>query len=140
MDIKMKLVDVLSLNQTLKAIIDTENSKIDSLFKFKLLGIMKSIDQHVLNFEVIRNEKIMEYGKKNEDGSIEIKNDDEETVKKFNESLQPVLNNEVTINIDKLKVEDVFNKGVNAEYLIGLYQIIEGWRKEILCLVKSENI
>lgn len=122
----MKLVDVLSLNQTLKAIIDTENSKIDSLFKFKLLGIMKSIDQHVLNFEVIRNEKIMEYGKKNEDGSIEIKNDDEETVKKFNESLQPVLNNEVTINIDKLKVEDVFNKGVNAEYLIGLYQIIEG--------------
>lgn len=126
MDIKMKLVDVLSLNQTLKAIIDTENSKIDSLFKFKLLGIMKSIDQHVLNFEVIRNEKIMEYGKKNEDGSIEIKNDDEETVKKFNESLQPVLNNEVTINIDKLKVEDVFNKGVNAEYLIGLYQIIEG--------------
>lgn len=126
MDIKMKLVDVLSLNQTLKAIIDTENSKIDSLFKFKLLGIMKSIDQHVLNFEVIRNEKIMEYGKKNEDGSIEIKNDDEETVKKFNESLQPVLYNEVTINIDKLKVEDVFNKGVNAEYLIGLYQIIEG--------------
>ncbi len=125
MDIKMKLVDVLSLNQTLKAIIDTENSKIDSLFKFKLLGIMKSIEQHVLNFEVIRNEKIMEYGKKNEDGNIEIKNDDEKAVKRFNDSLQLVLNNEVTVNIDKLKATDVFNKGVNAEYLIGLYQIIE---------------
>ena len=125
MDIKMKLVDVLSLNQTLKAIIDTENSKIDSLFKFKLLGIMKSIEQHVLNFEVIRSEKIMEYGKKNEDGNIEIKNDDEKAVKRFNDSLQLVLNNEVTVNIDKLKATDVFNKGVNAEYLIGLYQIIE---------------
>ena len=125
MDIKMKLVDVLSLNQTLKAIIDTENSKIDSLFKFKLLGIMKSIEQHVLNFEVIRNEKIMEYGKKTEDGNIEIKNDDEKAVKRFNDSLQLVLNNEVTVNIDKLKATDVFNKGVNAEYLIGLYQIIE---------------
>lgn len=126
MDIKMKLVDVLSLNQTLKAIIDEDNAKIDPLFKFRLLGIMKTIEQHVLNFEVIRNEKIMEYGKKNEDNNIEIKNDDKETLKKFNESLKPIINSEVTVNIDKLKVEDVFNKGVNAEYLIGLYQIIEG--------------
>lgn len=126
MNIKMRLVDVLSLNQTLKAIIDEENSKIDPLFKFKLLGIMKSIEQHVLNFEVIRNEKIVEFGKKKKDGSVEIKNDDEETIKKFNESLQSVINSDVTVNLEKLKAADVFDKGVNAEYLIGLYQIIEG--------------
>lgn len=126
MELTLKLADVLTLNQTLKTIIDDGNSGIDPLFKFKLLGIMKSIEPHVLNFDVIRNEKIMEYGKKNEDGSVEIQSGDDETVRKFNDSLKPVISSEVTVTISRIKAEDAFDKGVCAEYLIGLYPIIEG--------------
>ena len=87
---------------------------------------MKSAETHVVNFETIRNEKIMEYGKEAEDGSIQIPKEDKDAVKQFNDSLMQIINSQVTINIDRLKAADVFNKGVKAEHLIGLYPIMEG--------------
>ncbi len=125
MEMKIKLGEVLNLNQTLKCIIDDNDTKTDTLFKFKLLGIMKSLETHVVNFETIRNEKIMELGKETEDGNVQIPKEDTETIEKFNDAIMQVINSEVTVNIDKLKPSDVFNKGVNAEYLMELYPIIE---------------
>ena len=55
---KIKLGTVLDLNAMLKAIIDNTELKIDSLLKFKLLGILKNIEIPVNNFETIRNENI----------------------------------------------------------------------------------
>lgn len=124
MEMKLKLGEVINLNHVLKKIID-ENKKMDAVFKFKLLGIMKAIESHISNFEVIRNEKILEYGKKTEDGSVNISPDDKEAIKKFNESIEAVINNEVTINVEKLKSEDVFSKDFNVEELIALYPIIK---------------
>lgn len=125
MEMKLKLSEVLNLNQTLKIVIDDTYAKVDALFKFKLLGIMKAIEPIVLNFEIIRNEKINEYGEKNKEGLMVISQDNKEAVKKFNDDIKTVINSEVTINIEKLKVSDVFNKGVKAEYLMNLYTIIE---------------
>lgn len=122
----MKLSDVLLLNNTLKSIIDTDkNLKINALFKFKLLGLMKNLEAPVANFDVIRNEKIREYGKKDENGNIAISQDDTESVKKFTNDLEAVVNSDVEISIEKLKVKDVFNAGIPAEYLVRLYTIIE---------------
>lgn len=125
MEIKLTLGEVLNLNHVLKSIIDDNETKIDSLFKFKLLGVMKSIETHVANFETIRNEKINEYGKQTEDGSVSIPPEDKEAIRKFNDDLIKLINSEGTVNIAKLKTSDVFDKGVKAEYLIGLYPIIE---------------
>lgn len=125
MECKLKLGEVLSINKTLKSIIDDNQTKVDTLFKFKLLGIMKSLEIHVTNFETIRNEKIMELGKETEDGNVQIPKEDADAIKKFNDSLIQVIESEVCVNIDKLKANDVFNKGVKSEYLIGLYPIIE---------------
>ena len=123
---KMKLSDVLLLNNTLKSIIDTDkNLKINALFKFKLLGLMKNLEAPVANFDVIRNEKIREYGKKDENGNIAISQDDTESVKKFTNDLDAVVNSDVEISIEKLKVKDVFNAGIPAEYLVRLYTIME---------------
>lgn len=121
----MKLETVLQLNNTLKTIIDKNDLKIDPLFKFRLLGVMKNIEVPVLNFETIRNEKIREYGKKNTDGNIEIPNDDKEMREKFLKDLNDIINSDVEVNIQKLKPIDVFNKGLPAEYLVSLYPIIE---------------
>ena len=125
MEITLKLGEVLNLNQSLKLIIDDTKAKIDPLFKFKLLGIMKAIESHVANFETIRNEKINEYGKENGDGSISIDKEDSKALKHFNEDILKIINSEVCVNISKLKAIDVFDKGVKAEYLMGLYPIIE---------------
>ena len=122
---KIKLETVLDLNAMLKAIIDNTELKIDSLLKFKLLGILKNIEIPVNNFEAIRNEKIREYGKENDEGNIGISADDKESMEKFTNDLNEVINSEVEVNIQKLKATDVFDKGLPAEYLVGLYSIIE---------------
>lgn len=122
---KIKLKDILQINNILKAIIENSEIKIDPLFKFKLLGIMKGIEIPINNFETIRNEKIREYGKETENGNVEISKDDAEAIQKFNDSLFEVLDSDVTINIEKLKVSDIFDKGLPADYLVGLYPIIE---------------
>ena len=57
---KIKLGIVLELNNMLKAIIDNTELKIDSLLKFKLLGMLKNREIPVNNFEAVRNEKIRE--------------------------------------------------------------------------------
>ena len=122
---KIKLGIVLELNNMLKAIIDNTELKIDSLLKFKLLGILKNIEIPVNNFEAIRNEKIREYGKENDEGNIGISADDTESMEKFTKDMNEVINSDVEVNIQKLKAVDVFDKGLPAEYLVGLYSIIE---------------
>ena len=126
---KIKLGNVLEINNVLKSIIDNTELKIDALFKFKLLGIMKSFEVPIANFEVIRNEKIKEYGKELEDEngnkSIGIDANDKDTIVKFSEDINKVIESEVDVNIEKLKAIDVFDKGLPTEYLVKLYPIIE---------------
>ena len=122
---KIKLSTVLELNNMLKAIIDNTELKIDSLLKFKLLGILKNIEIPVNNFEAVRNEKIREYGKENDEGNIGISAEDTESMEKFTNDLNEVINSEIEVNIQKLKAVDVFDKGLPADYLVGLYPIIE---------------
>ena len=122
---KIKLGIVLELNNMLKAIIDNTELKIDSLLKFKLLGILKNIEIPVNNFEAVRNEKIREYGKENDEGNIGISADDTESMEKFTNDMNELVNSDVEVNIQKLKAVDVFDKGLPADYLVGLYPIIE---------------
>lgn len=126
---KIKLGNILEINNILKSIIDNTELKIDALFKFKLLGIMKSFEIPIANFEVIRNDKIKEYGKeledKNGNKSIGIDADDKESIEKFTKDINSVVESEIEININKLKPIDVFDKGLPADYLVRLYPIIE---------------
>ena len=126
---KIKLGNILELNNVLKSIIDNAELKIDALFKFKLLGIMKSFENPIANFEVIRNDKIKEYGKETEDEngnkSIGIDANDKDAIIKFSEDINKVIESEVDVNINKLKSVDVFDKGLSADYLVRLYPIIE---------------
>ena len=126
---KIKLGNVLEINNVLKLIIDNTELKIDALFKFKLLGIMKNLEVPIANFNVIRDEKIKEYGKELEDEngnkSIGIDANDKDAIAKFSEDINKVIDSEVDVNIEKLKAIDVFNKGLPTEYLVKLYHIIE---------------
>ena len=126
---KIKLGNVLEINNVLKQIIDNSELKIDALFKFRLLGIMKNLEVPIANFTVIRDEKIKEYGKELEDEngnkSIGISVEDKDAIAKFSEDINKVIDSEVDVNIDKLKSVDVFDKGLSTEYLVKLYPIIE---------------
>lgn len=124
---KMKLKELMILNQLLKNMIDQDTDrKIQTLFKFKILGILKNMETPIANFEIIRNEKIKEYGTEGENGTISIPEDNEEIMKQFTEDLNVLMESEVEVPMEKLKVDEVFNAGVPADYLLGLYGIIEG--------------
>ena len=126
---KIKLGNVLEINNVLKQIIDNTELKMDALFKFKLLGIMKNLEVPIANFNVIRDEKIKEYGKELEDEngnkSIGIDANDKDAIAKFSKDINKVIDSEVEVNIEKLKAIDVFDKGLPTEYLVKLYPIIE---------------
>lgn len=124
LEIKLKVNEVLGLNNTLKSIIDNDKVKINVLLKFKLLGIMRSIESHILNFEIVKNEKIIEYGEETENGVYQISKDKSESIENFKRDIEQVLNSEVTININLLKPDEVFDQGLSSEYLMGLYPII----------------
>lgn len=123
---KMKLNELMVLNHVLKNMIDNDTDRrIQTLFKFKILGILKNMETPIANFEIIRNEKIKEYGTENEDGTISIPEDNEEVMKQFTEDLNELMESEVEIPAKKLKMEEVFSAGVPADYLVGLYGIID---------------
>ena len=126
---KIKLGNILEINNVLKSIIDNSELKIDALFKFRLLGIMKNLEVPIANFNVIRDEKIKEYGKELEDEngnkSIGIDANDKDAIAKFSKDINKVIDSEVEVNIEKLKAIDVFDKGLPTEYLVKLYPIIE---------------
>lgn len=123
MEVTLKLKDVLKLNNALKAIID--DIDIDALLKFRLLGIMKEIEGHVSNINMICNEKIAEYGKKDDEGNIAIPSEDKEAIRKFNDVMRKVTDSEVSIHVMKIKSKEIFSKGIKSEYLMGLYPIME---------------
>lgn len=121
----MKLVQILKLNTTLKSIIDDKANKISPVLKFKFLGIMKQFESHIANFEVVRNDKIKEYGSEDEEGNIRIPEDDTDTLKKFSDELKDVLNSDVDITLQKIKADVIFDAGLPSDYLVALYDLIE---------------
>jgi len=126
-EIKLKLWDLLKINYALEAILNSHsNEKIDALFQFRVLGILKELERHVSNYNLIRNEKIKEYGKPGENGDIAIPPEDRETIEKFNQELVPILDSEVEVSLEPLKPEDVFSRNLEAKTLIALYPLIEG--------------
>lgn len=124
MEIKLKVNEVLGLNHVLKTIIDNDKVKINVLLKFRLLGIMHSIESHIANFEIVKNEKIIEFGEADENGNYQISTDKPDAMENFKKDIRQVLDSEVTININMLKPDEVFDQGLTSEYLMGLYPII----------------
>ena len=126
MEINIQLSNLLNINAALKEIIENNDTRnMEPVFKFRLLTIMKSMENHITNFDIIRNEKIKEYGKADENNKIIVSPDDKENFEKFVQDMNTLLNSEVAINITKLKADDVFSKGIPAEYLVKLYDIME---------------
>lgn len=137
----MKVKEVLNYNRIIKAIIDNAND-VNSLVKFKLLGMLKQFEPIVANFETIRDEKIVKYGKTTEDGQTAIispKKDDfendeefekaskeyEDIIKKFTSEMDEVLDSEIDIEIKKFNYDDIMNAGVPSDYLVAIYALIE---------------
>lgn len=123
----MKLNYIITLNTIMENLINNVQGITPSL-KFKFLGIMRELSPHVNNFETIRNDLVRKYGKTDEQGMIKVEKEDTENFNKFNEEFDKfVSETDVDIDVNKLKIKaaDIFDKGVPANYLTLLYDLIE---------------
>lgn len=137
----MKVSEVLNYNRIIKSIID-DSKDVNALVKFKLLGICKQFEPVVANFEIVRNDKIAEFGTLNEVGEPEIippkednfsnKDDYQKAVAsykeawgKFSTALDEILNSDVDVEIKKFKYMDIIDAGIPASYLVAIYDLIE---------------
>ena len=136
----MTVRDIVIYDDTIKGIVD--DTSIDTLIKFKLLGMCKQFEPIVANFTSIQNDLIVKYGKPGNDGNISISppnkddfdNDDdfkkastefEESVNHFNKDINKVLDSEVEVEIKKFKSAEVMNAGIPASALLGIWDLIE---------------
>lgn len=137
----MTVREILRYNNTIKAIIDNAKD-VNSLVKFKLLGVMKQFENVVANTENMRIELLAKYGETDDNGMVSIKEpnrddfDKEEDYKKafddyeknynqFIEEYTAILNSEADITIKKFKSSDIMNMGIPSDYLVALYDLIE---------------
>ncbi len=125
MSMELRLQEIININNILKSIIDDSNLKIDVCLKFELLSIMKEFQSFVLNYNTICNEKIIEYGEKTKNDNFQISIKNREAMERFSNDIKPLLDSIVSVNINKIKANNIFDKGIKAEYLICLYPIIE---------------
>lgn len=126
---QMKLGEILQLDAVIKSIIDSKNLAVSAVFKFRLLGILKSIETHVNNYEIVRIEKVKQYGKQtlDENGNmIDCKVEpNTENEKLFRLDIEEILNTDVVVDIQKLKLKETFDSGLPTNYLLHLYPIME---------------
>lgn len=133
--------EVIEYNRIIKSIVDNATD-VNALVKFKLLGMCKQFEPIVANFEVVRDEKIKQYGTIKDDGRIGIympvrtdfKNDEdfnkamedfEATIDKFNTEINEVLASDSKLQLTKFKYTDIMNAGLPSDYLIAIYNLIE---------------
>lgn len=124
MEIKLRLEDALKAYHALGPIIDNTELKIDVLLKFRLLGLKTALSSVVWNFEIVKNEKIIEYGKENKEGIYQISPSDKAAFTQYKEALQGTLDSTVTVITEKIKLGEIFNKGITSEYLEALFPFI----------------
>ena len=102
---KLKIYNVINIYTTIKTLIENENFK-DSVLKFKMLGLLKSLETPMTNYQTIQYDTIKELG-------APVFNDNGEETGNYT---IPSKNKETVV---------IFNKGIAAEQLIHLYPIIE---------------
>lgn len=84
---------------------------------------MKALEPVVANFEFVKNEKIKEYGKEDDNGQVSINPEEEpETFKKYQTEIEELLS--TFVKVDTIKAEDVIDKDIPADALVAIYDLI----------------
>lgn len=121
----MKLNDIINLYNAIKQVIDNTEIRISTICKFRLLTNLKALETPISTFEILRNEKIKEYGTEKDDGSYGIAKENKEAFDKFSQELTILLSQDFSVQLTKIKAEDIIIEGINSNLLMMLYPIIE---------------
>ena len=126
----MKLYEATNIYEITKGIIETNDSNITSLSKFKLLGIIRSFSGIYTDYDQTRQDLIRKYGEPvlddegNKTGNIEIKKDSE-NMDKFVEEMNILRNQNIDVEFTSMTVDELFSLGLSAELYTIFMPIVE---------------
>lgn len=120
----IKLSRVLDYIKIFQSIIDNEKD-VQPLMKFKLLGYLKQLNPTMENFETIKNDLIIKYGKEDEEKGYSVNPEDKENWNDFLKEVESILDSEVDVDLPKFKAEEIMNAKIPSKYLMTIYDLIE---------------
>ena len=89
---------------------------------WRLTGIIKSMEEYVNKFHDIRNDLIKKYGE-DVDGVVSV-NPDSENFKNFITELNEVAEEDITLNVKKISIDDIEDFEITIEDLIKIDWLI----------------
>ena len=123
----------LTLEQLLNSIDSLKQLSTKSLkarVAFTVARIIKDADVEVTNFNETRSDLIAKYGEKNEDGSLKMDDNNnvqiiKEQIGDFNKELMDLLKTKISLNANKMKVDDLDALQFTPAGIIALEPFIE---------------
>ncbi len=123
---KIKLQTIIIADSIFKNIIDNDKeNKINPIVKFKMLTYMKEFNNFISSFKTIENSKIEEYGVFDETMERHVLTKDSENFPKFELEITQLLEEEINVNIEKIKINDASLWGLTSNEMVILYDMIE---------------
>jgi len=115
--VKIKLLDILNSKEVLKKLGDMAFN--DGLVCYKIARNIKNINPEIENFEIIRKDLILKYGKK--EGDTEPLS--QENVDEYNKQINEILQQELEINILQIAPEKF--SGISPVQLMSIDWMLE---------------
>lgn len=123
---RIKLKTIIIADNILKNIIDNDKeNKIDAVVKFKILTYLKEFNNPISSYREIENQKIEEYGELDNESKRYILRKDNKNLSKFETEINKLFEEEVNLNIEKIKIDEALLWGLTSNELILLYDMIE---------------
>lgn len=127
--IEMKLKDVLDSMPVLKQLGERQ---LRGRVAYNIAKIMKQVENEFNLFNDARQQVIEKYGEKDDNGELKINEETNEYVftpenlKSVSEELNMLLDQSVSINANKIKVEDLDTLGFTPVEMVAIEGYIEG--------------
>lgn len=123
---RIKLKTIIIADNIFKNIIDNDKeNKINAIAKFKMLTYLKEFSNPISSYKVIENSKIEEYGELDDESKRYILRKDNKNLLKFETEINKLIEEEVNVNIEKIKIDEALLWGLTSNEMILLYDMIE---------------
>lgn len=125
--IKMTGNDIMMATPVLKELL---NKSFKGATTFKLMRLVKKIDEESKAFESAREKLIQKYGKHKDDGELDVREDgtvyiQEDKIEECNKELLELVNTEVEINAEKLPASAFEEVDLTAAQALAIESLID---------------
>lgn len=116
---KLKLMQIINAKDSL---VELSQKDLAVMASYRVAKILKKIDPEIAIYEDERIKLIRKYGEESEPGRLQVK---QENIPEYVKELETLVQQEVDIDIQKVKISEIGNIDIKPAVLINLDFMIE---------------